>query len=157
MVPRSDERQPVWSEPWRDEGVSFSFFSDRHPSLSTVSQRGSGGRDEITQALRNICVPFGKYREMRPHYAAEIHCSSAKSISSRAGDKKQLNVLIRSERNSGHNLLSGGKRSRESQWLTDIPEMTGLILREIDCFSSRADVGCSALQTITFHNIQCRQ
>lgn len=94
-------------------GVSPDGMSSRSSSVSlTASQQWSGSRDEITQALRNICVPLGKYHEMRPHYAAEIHCSSAKSIPSRAGHKKPLNVLIRSERNSGRGLFKWRQEER---------------------------------------------
>lgn len=146
MAPRSDERQPVWSEPWQDEFFCLSFFL----RLSSVSfDRQPAGKwrswwNYTAQALGNICVPFGKYHEMRPHYAAEIHCSSAQSISSRAGDKKQLNVLLRSKRNSGHNLLRGGKNS-EFQWLRD----DGDHFKKVDQCFSRVGFGSSALQTNT--------
>lgn len=86
-------------------GVSPDGMSCRSSSVTlTASQQWSGSCDEITQALRNICVPLGKYHEMRPHYIAEIQCSVTKSILSRAGHKKPLNVLIRSKRNSGCSL-----------------------------------------------------
>lgn len=145
MAPRSDERQPVWSEPWQDE-FFFSVFL-RSSSISFDRQPVGKWRswwNYTAQASGNICVPFGKYHEMRPHYAAEIHCSSAKSISSRAGDKKQLNVLLCSKRNSGHNLLRGGKNS-EFQWLGD----DGDHFEKVDqCL--RADFGCCKL-TLPLH------
>lgn len=87
-----------------------------------------GSHDEITQALRNICVPLREYHEMRPHYAAEIQHGTTKSIPSRARHKKPLNVLIRSRSNSGcsHYYCSGDKGSVEYQWLSFL-EMTRLI------------------------------
>lgn len=115
MAPRSDE---CGVSPDRMSSFFSSFFL-RSSSVSFDRQPAGKWRswwNYTAKALGNICVPFGKYHEMRPHYAAEIHCSSAKSILSRAGDKKQLHVLLRSKRNSGHNLLRGGKNS-EFQWL----------------------------------------